>query len=137
MTREEWAAKLNGREYREEMDDDEQNRAKKDDVLIVFGASDDLIEFRGIIYDEVGCIDGGEIAVDIEHSKAFRRDDHSCDCEFCGFKERAIRSTAIEAQWSEGGYSWLLKTRVPHSTFEIVEEGEKYCRGLVIDGSSL
>lgn len=49
MTRDEWAARLNGRQYREEFDDrKEQPLAEKDGVLIVFGYSDDNIETRGI-----------------------------------------------------------------------------------------
>jgi hypothetical protein len=43
------------------------------------------------------------------------------------------RKTArkIEAVWAEDGYSWTYRTDIPHATFEITEDGEPYCRGIV------
>ena len=35
--------------------------AKENGFVIVYGESDDLIEFRGAIDDEGGCFDGGEV----------------------------------------------------------------------------
>jgi hypothetical protein len=136
MNAEQWAAHLNGNEYREELDDEEQSQAKADGVLIVFGASDDLIEFRGIILDEVGCYDGGEML--IADGKVERYDDHFyCPCKHCGYSAFVSNAKRIEARWSEHGYSWFLRTHLPHATFDILEEGEKYCRGIVIDGKHL
>lgn len=31
----------------------------------------------------------------------------------------------------EGDYSWTFKTKIHHSTFEVMEDGKPYCRGLV------
>lgn len=59
MTAAELAALLNGREYRKEMSRDEEQVAKAAGLVVVFGASDDLMELRGAISDEVGCYDGG------------------------------------------------------------------------------
>jgi len=66
MTKEQWAEKLTGREIGEELTTDEEKQAKRDGILIVFGASDDLCEFRGVIHDEADCYDGGTIPI---HSK--------------------------------------------------------------------
>jgi len=45
---------------------------------------------------------------------------------------------AVDALWAkEDGYSWTYRTDIPHATFEIVEDGEPYCRGIVIDVADL
>lgn len=54
-----FADAMNGREYRNEGSDALFAQMKRDGIVAVFGASDDLMEFRGAIYDEVGCYDGG------------------------------------------------------------------------------
>ena len=52
MTKEEFAKMLDGRQYREEMTSNEEKLAESHVLLVCFGASDDLLELRGIIYDE-------------------------------------------------------------------------------------
>jgi DNA-binding XRE family transcriptional regulator len=58
------------------------------------------------------------------------------------FKEQAekahefdidLRGHKIEAIWSpeEPACSWLIKTDIPHATFDITEDGELFCRGIV------
>ena len=58
MTKEELAALINGRKYRHELTDKEEKAAKDARLVVVFGASDDLMEFRGAINDECGAYDG-------------------------------------------------------------------------------
>ena len=43
----EFANRLNGREYGQELTPAEAQRAKEAGIVVVFGASDDLMEFRG------------------------------------------------------------------------------------------
>jgi hypothetical protein len=52
MTKEELAAILNDREYGAEITEIEAKLAKKDGLVVVFGHSDDCVEFRGAIEDE-------------------------------------------------------------------------------------
>ena len=51
----------------------------------------------------------------------------------CPYAEReAAKGLAVKALWSPGdGYSWKFKTDIPHETFEVVDDGEPYCRGIV------
>lgn len=63
MTKEQLAYLLNGREYTNEITKEEEREAKNSGLLVIFGASDDLIELRGAIYDEVGAINGGEVRI--------------------------------------------------------------------------
>ena len=64
MNAKELAAKLNGREYLQEITRGEAELAKASGLVVVYGASDDLIEFRGAIRDEGDCYDGGTVLID-------------------------------------------------------------------------
>lgn len=127
MTPQEFAALLDGRTYGSEITDDEANQAFDAGLVVVFGASDDLAELRGRIDDEVGCYDGGTIYLT---SAGLLKNDCSDDgCPyFATLKEKAA---TIEAVWGANGYSWTYETDIPHATFDILEEGEKFCRGIV------
>ncbi len=127
MIEKEIAEMLDGIEYAEEISKDIIEYAKKNGVVIVFGASDDLMEFRGAINDEAGCYGTGTIH--INRSGELRS---LCDSEDCPYfyavREKACK---IKAIWDSEGYSWVYETDIPHETFEIMEDGEKYCRGIV------
>lgn len=123
----ELAALLNGREYRQEITKEEAARAKADCLVVVFGASDDLMEFRGAIDDEKGCYNGG-IAY-LTSTGLLQNDCDNDDCpHFAKLKDKAA---TINAVWDKDGYSWVYETDIPHETFEILKDGERYCRGIV------
>jgi hypothetical protein len=127
MNAQELAAMLNGREYGEEITDAEEAAAKAHGLVVLFGYSDDNMEFRGAIDDEVGCCDGGE---------AFLTRDgllqNECPDVDCPYFAKLLKSAAkIEAVWDTDGYSWVYRTDIPHATFEVMEGAEKFCRGIV------
>ena len=127
MIEKEIADMLDGLEYGEEIRDDILKYAKENGAVIVFGASDDLMEFRGAIKDEVGCYNGGKAYLDKNGLIV-----NKCDNEDCPyFIEKLLHAKVITAIWDSEGYSWIYVTDIPHETFEIVEEGQKYCRGIV------
>lgn len=127
MITKEIAALLDGMEYGEEIPAQVIRGAINNYVVIVFGASDDLMEFRGAIEDEVSCDEGGFAYID--RNELLK---NKCDNEDCPyFQEKLLHAKYIEAIWDSEGYSWIYKTSIPHETFEIVEEGQKYCRGIV------
>lgn len=132
MTKEEMAARLNGREYREEITKEEEALARAAGLVVIFGASDDLCELRGAIHDEVGCIDGGDILL----VDGGVWDDEECDCKHAERANRDAkrRGQLIVAGWDRGeGYSWTFRTEIPHATFDVMEGDEKYCRGIVFE----
>lgn len=133
MTKEEFAARLNGREYLEEITKAEEAEAKQLGLVVIFGASDDLMEFRGAI-DEEGGACGGTTAY-------FNADgllQNECEDEGCPYFEKIKKSAkTIKALWNTDGYSWTYETDIPHATFDIMEDGEKYCRGIVFSMSDL
>ena len=120
---------LDGMEYGQDLPAAEAVlNAKRNGIVIVFGASVDLMEFRGAIEDEVGCFEGGTAYLDKNGLIV-----NKCDNEDCPyFREKLQHARTITAIWGSEGYSWIFKTDIPHETFEILEEGgEKYCRGIV------
>ena len=98
-------------------------------LVIVSGASDDLMEFDGAINDEGGCFDGGKVYFD--------RNGVSQD--------GSELANCIEALWCDNSaldekgnvITWAYKTDIPHETFMIYEDGEPYCRGIVFELSDV
>ena len=133
MITKEIAALLDGMEYGEEISKQDLQYAKENGVVIVFGASDDLMEFRGAIKDEVSCDEGGVAYID--RNELLKNKCDNGDCPY--FQEKLLHAKHIEAIWDSDGYSWVYKTEIPHETFEILEEGEKYCRGIVFSMEDL
>lgn len=125
MDKKELARLINGREYGYEPFRDVRQIAKEAGLVIVTGASDDLMEFEGAIYDEGGCFDGGKVFFD--------RNGVS--------EDGSERANCIKALWcdnialDENGnvITWTYKTDIPHETFMIYEDEEPYCRGIVFD----
>lgn len=135
MTKEQLATKLNGREYGDEITREECDAAKAAGLVAIFGYSDDNVELRGAIDEEVGCGNGSVIY--LHREGVLQNHDRNCDCSFCGYTEAAKKCSELFTVWDKNGYSWTYETEIPHATFEIVEDGQKYCRGIVIDTTSL
>lgn len=138
MTKEEFAERVDGREYPFKLSEDEERAADVNDLLVVYGCSDDLIEFRGATRHEAGAIFGGYRIVNvIGRVMEPLEDDEILRLGRFGLDELAIAGPGafkITAIWDGGnGYSWEYETAVPHATFDVLETGEKYCRGIVID----
>lgn len=125
------AAKINGREYRKEMTQEIISELKELGLIAVFGASDDLCEFRGAFEDELGAWDGatflwnGSLFInnnDDEAANLSKRDCFYIEQTWCPDKEK----------------SWGFKTNIPGAEkFEIKEEEQIYGEGLVIPFQSL
>ena len=110
MTLKEFAKILDGREYLHEITKEEEALAKELGFVVVFGYSDDNAELRGAIDDEIGCYDGGIL----EHDDL---------------------PSVIYADWcpKDIDCSWSYGTSIPHENFNIYEDGELYCVGIVCD----
>lgn len=132
MTPHELAAQLNGREYLNEITKGEEESARRDGHVVVFGYSDDNTEFRGAVCDEVGAYNGANHFVHPTKG-LLQGHDGVCDCQYCGYESLLKQSSKVEAVWHDGenDYSWTFKTSIPHATFDIMEDGKKFCRGIV------
>lgn len=126
MKAKELALKLNGRQYREEITKEESKVAKENGLVVVFGASDDLMEFEGAIYDEVDCYEGGSAHI----NSSGRITDH-------------LQGAQINAIWrpkngdGEVYSSWLITSEIENYSFDIFEEEKLYCRGIVFNLSAV
>ena len=138
LTKEELASRLNGREYGDEMTVSEEAEAMSAGLVVVFGASDDLCEFRGAIDEEMDACDGGKFYL---HRDGILSNPDSEECDKCRKNIVATQKKCahVEAMWcpKELETSWAMKTDLPCSTFDIMEDGELYCRGIVFNVSDL
>ncbi len=135
MTALELAKSLTGRKYDHEITSDEAHEAAQHGLVVVYGYSDDNVEFAGAIDDEVGCYDGGTILL----TKDGILDTPDCGRDDCPYFEIAKRAAkVIDAKWNdEGGPCWSFKTDIPHETFEIFDDGELFCVGIVFSMEAL
>jgi hypothetical protein len=137
MNKKQLAELLNNTQYPLRIDDELRKQAKENGLVIVYGASDDLMEFEGAIRDEFGCYDGGTALVD-EKGLLPCREDIDDDIELEEYFSRKNNVQPIEALWcKEDGYSWTYKTGIPHETFEVIDGDVKECRGIVFSLSDL
>lgn len=110
------ADELDGMTYPPYISDDILKKAKENNIQIVYGCSDDLIEFDGAFFDELGAW--------IPNDGDSRR--------YVSSKGRVI-----DAVWCEDGkVSWTYRTDIRHRTFRIFEEEDEgddtvYCIGII------
>lgn len=127
------AAVLDGSEYGDECSVEFEAMLKANGLVAVFGASDDLMEFRGAIHDEVGCYSGG-----VAYLNADGILENDCNKDDCPYFVRAkLSARTIEARWDVDGFSWKYETAIPHVKFVINEDGETYCEGIVFELATL
>ncbi len=116
---------MDGRQYSEETTKDFVAKLKLSGLVAVYGASDDLVEFEGAIYDEFGV--GQEII--LVDGKVLTSDCEDEDCPY--FKKLSKRATSrVFGDWTEEGF--VASTTIPNAVkFTIMEEDEVYGTGLV------
>ena len=96
--------------------------AKQKGIVVVYGQSDDLMEFEGALYDEFDCYEG--------ETFFFNKNGNSV---------KEPTENIIQAIWDSHNseWTWSYKTNIPHDTFEMYDDDEKYCKGFVFYKSSL
>lgn len=131
MTKEELAAEIDGNEYGSETTNCEA-RAKAAGLVVVFGYSDDNVELRGAIDDEVGAWNGTTLYFDKDGLLQ-----NECNEDDCPYHEKAKKTAkTIKVIWHDngsesGGFAWTFETDIPHATFRITEDGDPFCKGIV------
>lgn len=137
MTAKELAVILNGREIGGEIFPGEERDAKAAGLVVVYGYSDDTMDLRGSIHDEVDCYDGG-IAY-LTKDGILREPDQFCNSDKCPYFAAAKNNAkTIKAVWHDkGGPCWTFATSISHETFTIFEDGEPFCEGMVFSMGDL
>lgn len=126
------AAQLNGSQYPLRVSNELTEQAKAAGLVIVYGASDDLMEFQGAIGGELTAMGGRIVLVDADGLLPDNADDIEADEDRARYYYRKGKAKTIDALWcKEPDYSWTYHTAIPHETFEVVEDGQPYCRGIV------
>lgn len=121
----EMAAKLNGRQYEQEMTRADEQLAKALGLVVIFGASDDLVEIRGAAYDELGAADGTPL-----YFTSAGLLQNECDAERCPYHARLRDAAAlVRVHFDRDG--WHYKTDIPHETFAIFDGVDRMCLGIV------
>lgn len=137
LTIKDLAQRLNGRQYGEELSSREVCEARDRGFVVVYGYSDDNVEFNGAITDEVGAWGGAEIYF---NEKGILPEPH-CDCDECPYyeaaKEVAYNIVATRDAEKGNGSVWRFYTEIPHETFCIYEDDRLFGEGIVFDIESL
>ncbi|MCX6217674.1 hypothetical protein [Spirosoma sp.] len=130
MTLFDLALRLTGREYGNEITKQEEEAAKDAGLVVVFGASDDLIEFRGAIHDERS----GPGSIYLNRKGEFLDDEDMQIYTGMNYPYKEIQS-----HWCPPGAqsSWVLGANIPHAYFVIFEDKEPYCVGIIFSMDDL
>ena len=120
ITAKELAARLSGREYDNEVFPQAEIEAARSGLVITTGHSDDLVELHGAVQNEIGAFCGARFALD-GGGRIYTGD------------SIPRGATRFEAVWGdqENGFPWSYRTAVPHETFAVFEDDDKYCLGIV------
>jgi hypothetical protein len=100
------ATLLNRREYGKEITHAESRMLRESGLVAVFGASDDLIEFRGAIDDELGAYGGASILLTADGILA------ECDDDCVHYRNARRAAVPVKAIWDDGS-GWAWKYQAP------------------------
>jgi len=149
LTKEELAARLDGRSYGSEITLEECEVARENDLVVAVGYSDDGIVFHGAIHDETDAYDGGRI--ELTQAGIFQSECHDgTDCPYFRQLCRKQKVNVLKVFWCGkskqekasnwedlGKPTWMFDFGdVPVATFSIYdpqEDNEYFCRGIVFD----
>ena len=129
MNIQEVAEKLNGIQYGEEgkiLTLEYCKELRREGIVVVRGYSDDSVEFDGAISDEFGGY--------ILHLNSKGMIHNECEDDRCPYFEKIVKEAKyyIKPMWCETPeYAWTYDTNIPHATFDVMEDEDKYCRGIV------
>lgn len=131
MNKYEFAKMLNGREVGNEITAEENEIAKINNLMVIYGASDDLVEINGVGADEYGS--GNTLYLT---QKGVLTND--CDDPYCPYFNALIKTAtaSVTPVWCDLNVpiSWTYKvTGVEVAKFLIKEGDTLFCEGIVID----
>ena len=98
---------------------------EREGIVIIYGASDDLVELDGAFSEECGCgLDGGVVSFDEDGSSDDGEEHRNIvKAYWCGMlngkKKRDYEAT------------WEYDIDIPHATFIITENEEPYCKAVL------
>lgn len=139
VTKEELAKQLHGADMLNIVPEELVKVAKENNLVILYGYSDDLLELEGAIHDEVDAWNGVTIHLSKKGLSFPSCDDEDCCCNLQSDPEGKPVSAYTQKVGEE--YYWMIDTKIPHASFDILDKREtdmvpiiqKFCKGIVID----
>lgn len=135
---EDFAKILDWCERGHELSPENEKIAKENDLLVVFGYSDDNIELEGAISDEIWAFSKQKFHIDIPKKKVYLPSQHYVDEgelneDFQDIMDFYLKDQCIDIEWEfKDNWVWELQTNAIHFRFNIMEDWEKFSDGLVI-----
>jgi hypothetical protein len=136
---------LNGRDCENLITDSEIEILKNNNLVIVYGENDNLIKFKGVFNDEQeyynifqkqyitvnpkGIYKGICSHKDCEHYEFFS----NFYCENCEFAGDDSKNFVITVLYGATYFAWLILTHIQHSSFDILKNDKKFCKGIVFN----
>lgn len=111
------------------------NEARRAGLIVVYGTSRDTLTFIGAIEGEADMPEGGAIHLDADGLLP-DVDDVPND-RLPAYYDRKRLSYLIDAEWDKNGFPWSFTTAIPHHRFVVMEDGVRYCRGIVFGFSMI
>jgi len=148
MNLKEWAKKLNGCEYGNEVSDEDIELLEKDGVVAVFGYSDDNMELVGAINDEYPAYDNSVYYYCGDESFMEENDINEfldyVDDEYPALKKIVTKAlcdnkdnSSITIKKSDK-CQFEYETNIPNvEYFDVLEDGELYCKGFIFNINDL
>lgn len=140
MTKEEAAQLLNNRQYLEEITHEEAKLLKQNGLVVVFGYSDDNVEFMGALCDEIGAnsaarpggfdiqfTKNGLVPDWPEHEKKTKEEAD----DYYRFVSKPNRWITAFFGKKGSSYDWEFECDFPHATFDVFENTVPFCKGVV------
>lgn len=136
VTKEDLADLLQFTEYGDMVPEKIKTIAEENGMVIVYGYSDDLIEFDGAISDEAYVSDNTVVRFDKSGViPEWDSIDKEIEQEVRDYFKRVdeTQTSTITALWNRDNYAWTYETEIPHATFQVCEGDHYYCKGIVFE----
>lgn len=118
---------INNIEYRKVPHEGILNFMTDNKLIVIQGQSDDILDMYGFRSEEFSARDG------------FSHKDYECE-DFQREEFEVLKDCEIEMLWCPGDKrSWLVQANDKYNKkeFNVMEDGEVYCTGLIIDLSKV
>lgn len=144
ITHLELAEQLDKNQYRDEITDNQEQLAKDNNLVVMFGQSDDIVMIQGSIDEETYPEDG---SIYFWKRKLFTAKEPFESDQLWEQKEYFegyglnVDLTEVEAIFgpedSEASWVFKMQSGIPYTEFRIMEDDDLFCIGIVFDLSDL
>lgn len=142
LTKEKLAEMLDGRDLTHEYDSPTWREAYDNNLVVLFGHSDDLIEVRGAVHDEIYSYGDENLALVLAGEKIDDEEDVTnmdipavlpLSDEYNQSNNPRLITVRYGSEENTQA-DWEFDTVMPHATFMLNLNGRKFfCKGIVID----